>query len=187
MAPLPEAVRLDINDYMLFPEDGKRHQLIDGEHLMTPSPSSRHQMVLRNLTRILDSHVMRHNLGQVLFAPLDVVLSDFDVVQPDLMFVSARRQEIITDGGLRGAPDLVVEVVSESSRKIDEVIKRKLYERFQVREYWIVDPVVDTAKVYRLDQCSFLPPVLLHAETGDELTSPLFAGLRVPLTAVFAD
>jgi Uma2 family endonuclease len=129
-------------DYLLIPDDGMRHELIAGEHFVTPSPSLRHQTVSRNLVRFLDAFVRERRLGEVFFAPLDVILSDFDVVEPDLIFVRQERREILQDW-VRGVPDLLVEILSPSNRRHDEVRKRDLYEERGVEEYWIVDPEVE--------------------------------------------
>ena len=126
--------RLTYDDYLHFPPDGKRHEIIDGEHYVTPAPSTRHQRISRRLVTAMDVYFRDHPLGEVLNAPLDVILSDFDVVQPDVVFVSNERTDIAEDG-IRGAPDLAIEILSPSSRRTDEVAKRKLFERVGVREY----------------------------------------------------
>ena len=113
------------------------------------------------------------------------MLSETDVVQPDLLFVTADRLERITEPNVQGAPDLVVEVLSPTTRRTDEVVKRKRYQLFGVREYWVVDPELDTVKVYRLGSTGFDPAVELSAESGDVLTTPLLPGLAIPLAKVF--
>ena len=133
---------------MLFPDDGRRHELIDGEHFVTPAPHMRHQWVLQNLNRLLDRHVMEHRLGRVYFAPVDVVLSDVDVVEPDLLFISQARLAIVRGKGTRRARPRRRDA-SPSSRRQDEVLKRGLYERAGVPEYWLVDPEAETVKVFR--------------------------------------
>jgi Uma2 family endonuclease len=173
------------DDYLLFPEDGRRHEIIDGDHYATPSPNARHQRVSRKLLLALGNFLERHPLGEVYDAPFDVVLSETDVVQPDLLFVAAPRLSIITEKNVQGAPDLVVEIVSETTRRTDEIIKRKLYERCSVREYWIVDPELETANVYRLSEEGFGRASHLSREAGDALASPLLPGLSIPLASLF--
>lgn len=186
--PPASGVRLTYDDFVQFPEDGERHELIDGEHVVTPSPNMKHQAVLRNLAGLVWSFLRTHKVGQVFFAPFDVVFSDVDVVEPDLLFVSKERQsQILTAANVQGAPDLVVEVGSPSTRRRDEIVKRRLYERFGVAEYWVVDPELDEIKVYRRTDDRFERVALLSAEQGDVLTSPLFPGLELPLTDVFAE
>ena len=134
-------------DYLLFPEDGRRHELIAGDHYVTPSPRTKHQKVSGSLLVSLGTHLQKSKGGQVLAAPMDVVLSDLDVVQPDLLFISQARSSILTEKNIQGAPDLLVEILSDSTRKTDEIIKRKLYEQHRVSEYWIIDPELETVKV----------------------------------------
>ena len=182
----PGAVKLTYEDYLLFPEDGLRHEIIDGEHEVTPSPLTGHQRIVANLFRLLDTFVRERKLGEVFLSPFDVILSNLDIVVPDLLFVSGKRSEVITEKNLQGAPDLIVEILSEGTRKRDEVTKRKLYERFGVGEYWIADPVLETIKVYRQNPKGFERVAELSVEAGDTLTSPLFPGLAIPLDAVFS-
>jgi Uma2 family endonuclease len=182
------ATKLTYDDFVLFPDDGKRHELIAGEHFVTPSPSRRHQAVLQNLNRAVDAFVREHHLGWVYFAPFDVVLTPHDVVEPDLLYVSAERSAVLTDANVQGAPDLVVEVVSPASRRQDEVLKRDLYERAAVPEYWVVDPEAETVKVLRRTADErFARPLLLTLRDGDALSTPLLPGLELPLAAVFTD
>ena len=180
------APKLTYEDLVLFPDDGRRHELIDGEHFVTRAPYLRHQWVLQNLNRLLDRHVMEHCLGRVYFAPVDVVLSDVDVLEPDLLFISQARLAI-GEAVVRGAPDLVVEIASPASRRQDEVLKRGLYERAGVPEYWLVDPEAETVKVFRRGESGYGRPLLLSALEGDRLESPLLPGLEIPLVAVFAE
>ena len=185
MASATSNVKFTYEDYELFPDDGRRHELIDGEHYVTPSPFAKHQKIVVNFTLLLGPPIKERKLGELFVAPFDVVLSDLDVVQPDLLFVSAERAEIVTEKHLRGAPDLAVEVLSESTRRTDEIVKRKLYERFGVSEYWVVDPVLESVKVYRLEDGAFRRTAELTAEAGDTLESHLFPGLVIPLAEIF--
>src|ERR1051326_824533 len=107
MANLTSRTKLTYADYLLFPEDGKRHELMDGEHYMTPAPNTRHQRISSNLHRMIAPHVHAGRLGLLLAAPTDVVLSDVDVVQPDLIFVTASRVPTIQEKAIHGAPDLL--------------------------------------------------------------------------------
>lgn len=185
MTTKAHSVKFTYEDFQLFPDDGKRHEIIDGEHYVTPSPITKHQRVLGNLYRLLSTFLHDRRLGSVFIAPLDVVFSDLDVVEPDLLFVSKERSEIITEKNIRGAPDLLVEILSEGTRKTDEIVKRKLYERFGVREYWIVDPLLDSVKVYRLVENVYERVAELTAEKAETLATPLLPGLTIPLPEVF--
>jgi Uma2 family endonuclease len=184
------ATKLTYEDFVLFPDDGKRHELVDGEHFVTPSPNTRHQTVLQSLNRILDAFVHERRLGKVFFAPFDVVFGLHDVVEPDLIYISAEREAILTEANVQGAPDLVVEVLSPSGRRHDEVRKRDLYERGGVAEYWLVDPEAETVKVFRRaesDAGRFGRPLLLSLRDGDVVSTPLLPGLQVPLATIFEE
>lgn len=185
MSLQPEKVKFTYEDYLLFPEDGRRHELIDGEHYMTPAPSTRHQKVSINLSTLLMNFLKKNRVGVVYAAPTDVLLSDIDVVEPDILFVSAERGHIITESCIKGAPDLIAEILSEKTRRADEVIKRKLYERYGVKEYWIVDPELEMMKVYRLTAQGYVRAHELTLEDGDTLTTPLLPGLQIPLSDIF--
>lgn len=188
MRPAAPGVKLTYNDFVQFPDDGKRHELIDGEHYVTPSPSTRHQKISGNLHWLLRSHLEQTRTGQLFYAPYDIVFSQFDVVEPDLMYFShARAAEVLTPLHARGAPELIIEIGSKGTRKRDETIKRRLYERAGVSEYWVVDPAIDIIRVYRLTEGSYGRALEFSREAGDVLTSPLFHGLELPLDKVFGD
>lgn len=172
---------LTYNDYLLLPDDGQRHEIIGGEHYITPAPTVVHQRFLGKLNQILHQHVNRYQLGEVLFAPVDVLLSPRDIVQPDLLFVSTSGQARVTEKNILGAPDLVVEVISESSRKLDKKIKRKLYDEYGVVEYWLADPELRIVEIFRRDAENRLVKIEEHEDTGI-LTSPLFAGLEINMS-----
>lgn len=183
--PTP-SVKFTYEDFLHFPDDGKRHEIIDGEHYVTPSPNIKHQRVATNLTVALGSYLKPHPTGEVFVAPFDVVFSDLDVVEPDLLYISRERSQILTEKHVRGAPDLAVEILSPGTRKTDEVTKRQLYERFGVGEYWVIDPERDTIKIYRRVEGAFVRVAELAAEAGDTLTTPLLPGFAVSLNEVFA-
>jgi Uma2 family endonuclease len=177
--------KLTYEDYLLFPEDGKRHEILDGEHYVTSAPSWEHQGVSLNLSSRLGPFVREHRLGFVRYAPLEVLLSEHDIVQPDLLFISNERAGIVTPANVQGAPDLVIEILSDSSRRRDETVKRDRYEQHGVREYWLFDPYRKTARVFRRSGAGFLPPQELSAAAGDVLTTPLLPGLEIPLREIF--
>ena len=187
MTTLPASLKFTYEEYCAFPEDGKRHELIDGDHYVTPAPLTKHQRIVANLHRLIGPVVHEHSLGTVLFAPVDVLLSHVDVVQPDFLFVSKARTVIITESNIQGAPDLVVEILSESTRKNDEGIKRLLYERAQVQEYWIIDPVSKSVKTFLLQEGRYhAPHELTSAPTTTALTTPLLPGLSLSLSEIFS-
>ena len=132
-------IKFTYTDYLLLPE-GDRRELIEGDFYMVPSPSFRHQSISRDISTPLWDYVRTNGLGVVVWAPMDVVLTQESVVQPDILFISNERREIITDNNISGAPDLVVEILSPSTADRDRELKLRLYARHGVREYWIVDP-----------------------------------------------
>jgi Uma2 family endonuclease len=173
-------------DFLNFPDDGKRHEIIDGEHYVTPSPNTKHQTIVGNLYLALGNYLKAHPVGAVFLAPFDVVFSDLNVVEPDLLYISRAHKAILTDKHVRGEPDLVVEVLSPGTRKTDEVTKRKLYERFGVQEYWVVDPDLDAIKVYRRTDGAFVRSAELSVEQNDRMTTPLLPNFSVALAEIFA-
>ena len=181
-------VKLTYDDFVRFPDDGKRHELIDGEHYVTPSPNLRHQHLLGNLYFAIRTWSATRPLGRAYLAPFDVVFSDIDVVQPDLLYLSHERAvQALTPLNVRGVPELVVEIASKGTRKHDETVKRRLYERSGVSEYWVVDPVIEVVRVYRLADGAFARPAEHSRERGDILTTPLLPGFELPLSVVFAE
>ena len=182
------AVKLTYDDFVHFPDDGKRHELIDGEHYVTPSPNIRHQGILGSLYLLIANWLEEHPIGRVFVAPLDVVLSSFDVVEPDLLYLSNERAaQVITPLHVRGVPELVVEIASKGTRKRDETIKRRLYERAAVSEYWVVDPAIDVVRVYSREGDRFGRPQELSREASDVLTTALLPGLELPLARIFRE
>ena len=179
-------VKLTYDDFVRFPDDGMRHELIDGEHYVTPSPNTKHQAIAFNLANAFGGYLRAHPIGAAFIAPFDVVFSDLDVVEPDLLYISRDRAEILTKQHVRGAPDLAVEILSPGTRKTDEVIKRKLYDRFGVREYWVVDPELEAIKIYRRSGDAFPRAAELSVEHEDTLTTPLLPDFSVALTEIFA-
>jgi Uma2 family endonuclease len=174
-------VRFTYHDYSALPE-GAPYQLIDGELLVSPAPSLFHQRIVMRLALLLGPHIAVGKLGELLAAPVDVILSDEDTVQPDLVFVSAARKGLLHREGIRGAPDLCIEVVSPSHRALDRDVKRKLYARHGVVECWIVDPESQVIEVFGLQQDPHKPAATLRS--GGRLTSALLPGLSVPVAEI---
>jgi Uma2 family endonuclease len=188
MNPARPGVKLTYDDFLQFPDDGKRHELIDGEHYVTPSPNTKHQTILGDLHLLIGSWLEPHPVGRVFLAPFDVVFSHFDVVEPDLLYMSNERAaEILTAQHVKGAPELVIEIGSPATRKRDETIKRRLYERSGVREYWVIDPDTEVIRAYLREGDTFARPIKLWRERDDVLITPLLQGLEMPLARVFRD
>jgi Uma2 family endonuclease len=179
--------KLTYDDYVLIPDDGQRHEIIDGEHYVSPAPSLPHQDLVTELAGWLRPFAKRNGLGRVLVAPTDVLLSKHDVVQPDLLFISKEKEKARTASGKRieGAPDLAIEVLSESTRRLDEEIKLDLYDHAGVLEYWMFNSARKTVRVYRRKNGRLDLAAELSAAAGDILTTPLLPGLEIPLVEVF--
>ena len=145
-----ERAILTYRDYEALPADGRRYELHDGELAVTPAPSPAHQRVCRNLYDVIGPHVRDRRLGEVFFAPVDVILDDTTVIQPDLVYLDAARAMLVTARGIEGPPTLVIEILSPSTTNIDRNTKRQLYLRFGVPHYWIVDLDARTIEAYTL-------------------------------------
>jgi Uma2 family endonuclease len=141
---------LTYEDYAALPDDGRRYELFEGELAVTPAPSPDHQRALAGLNDLLRQYVRSSGLGEVLFAPLDVILSASTVVQPDLVYLAPDRAALVSQRGIEGPPTLVVEVLSPSTTRADRATKRQLYARYGVPYYWIVDPAARTVEAYVL-------------------------------------
>jgi Uma2 family endonuclease len=176
---MPVDTRLTYEDYCLLPDDGKRYEIIEGELFVTPSPRILHQIVVSQLMSELLTFAKRRGLGRVLAAPVDVVFSKFDVVEPDILYVSKQRASVFTEKNLQGAPDLAIEVLSGGTKKRDRTTKLKLYGRFGVQEYWVIDPYGPSAEIHRRGEEGLTLVAKLSA--GDALTTPLLPGFSVPL------
>jgi Uma2 family endonuclease len=173
-------------DYLTLPEGGPfRYEIIDGELCMTPSPNTKHQKISRNILHFIDSFLRQNTVGEIFYAPYDVVFSQdpLQVAEPDLVFVSKARAAIITEKNIQGAPDLLIEILSPTTAANDRRVKRTLYERFGVPEYWIVDPEAETVQVFRLSDGRY--GTCLEFRKEDALDSPLLPGLSIPLSGVF--
>jgi Uma2 family endonuclease len=179
--------RLTYEDFLLFPDDGLRHEIIDGEHYVTACPNTRHQVLLGRLHFEIESYLRQHpGTGRVFLSPFDVVFTMWDVVEPDLLFVASDRANIVTDKNVQGAPSLVVEILSPSTRKTDEQVKRRLFERSGVDEYWLVDPEFDVVTVFsRLDEGAMPKTAEWRRDRSDRLTTRLLPGLGIELTSLF--
>ncbi len=177
--------KLTYDDLVKMPDDGKRHEIIDGKHYVSPSPHLRHQVVAGRLHGGLFTFLESHPLGHLFIGPTDILLSLHDVVAPDLVFVAREHEAILTEANVQGPPDLIVEVLSPSTRRIDELRKWRLYEREGVQEYWIVDAKADRIKIYRQAGSGFGPASELSLAAAATLTTPILPGFALPLDKIF--
>lgn len=142
------ARKLTYADYAKIPDDGFRHEIVEGEEFMTPAPNPDHQAAVSRIDRLLGNAVDAGKLGRLFVAPTDVLLSPNDIVQPDLFFIAESGVSIIGSKNIQGAPDLAIEVSSPSTSALDRGRKLQLYERSGVREYWIVDLSARTVEIH---------------------------------------
>ena len=182
MATERSRIKFTYEDYKHTPED-KRYELLDGELIMVLAPRTAHQRTSRDILIPINTFVAENDLGEVFIAPCDVVLSDTDVVQPDLLFVSKERSHIITEDNIRGAPDLVIEILSPSTAQCDRTLKRTLYALHGVPEYWQADTDAKIAMVLTLDNGEY-KVAGIYGE-GQMLVSPLLQGFTLEIDKIF--
>ena len=182
MASSTPTFKFTYADYRNAPDD-KRYELLDGDLVVVPAPKEVHQRVLINLTILLGQLVRHTGVGEIYAAPFDVVLTDTDVVQPDLLFVSNERAHIITDENVQGAPDLVIEILSPSTAERDKTFKRSLYAKHGVKEYWLVDTDAETVTVLVWDAHHFVE--IGVCGKGQTLSSPTLKGFTLNSDEIF--
>ena len=175
---------LTYDDYVTFPDsDGIRKEIIEGELFMSPAPSIKHQLILKRLSQLLDRFVQQQFLGEVVFAPCDVIFSNINILQPDIIYISRENFEILTELNVKGAPDLIIEILSPSTIENDRIYKKLVYEKYGVKEYWIVDPQQETIEVWTLKDARFQ----LHHKAGkaQQISSQLLEDLELDLALIF--
>jgi Uma2 family endonuclease len=172
------------HEYALIPVGAPNYQLIEGDLVMSPSPSSYHQDILLNLATLFRGYLREHPIGKIYVAPLDTYLSDINVYQPDLLFIRKENLDIVEEHGIEGAPDLAIEILSKSSAKYDLGTKRSVYGRTGVDELWIIDPAKRTLSLYRFSENTSTPVATYKAK--QKFTSDILPGLTIDLAEVFA-
>ncbi len=175
--------KLTKEDYRLLPDGGPRFQLVEGELYMSPAPNRYHQVISRNLQFLLMKYLEANPIGELYDAPFDVYLSEHDVFQPDLVFVKQEHFGVLTDAGVEGTPDFIVEILSPSNAYLDKKNKLRVYARTGVVELWLIDPETRTVHVYDLQQNSDKPRATFGEQ--DTWTSPHFPGLNISGAAIF--
>lgn len=174
--------KFSYQDYLATPDDA-RYELLNGILCMSPAPVEKHQRIAGEIYAELRNFIKKNKLGRVYIAPFDVYFDEFHLTEPDIFFVSTERENIITEKNVKGSPDLIIEVLSAGSIYRDTVEKKNIYEKFSVREYWIVFPDEELLEIYCLKNNSFS----LYNTLGREgiLESPLLKGLKINLKEVF--
>lgn len=184
MGTLVEKRKYTYEDYVKTPDD-VRYELIEGDLLMTPSPVTKHQRIVLKLVSAMMQFVENNSLGEVFVSPLDVHLDNENVLEPDVMFVSRDRMSIVGEKNVQGAPDFVVEVLSESTAYRDTIQKKKLYARFGVKEFWIVAPEDKMVEVYYLKNAGEYQLLKTYGEK-DRIEAQTIKGLTIDLGKIFA-
>jgi Uma2 family endonuclease len=179
-----EPVRLTYADFCALPEDGRRYEILDGDLYMSPSVVPLHQRIGFRLARLIDDHVAKRKLGEVFVAPLDVLLSEHDVVEPDVVYVSRERASIVGAANIRGIPDLLVEVLSPGTAERDRTDKRNIYARCGVPFYWIVDP--DQRTLVELQLAGKAYATVAEVPAGGTFGPRLFPELKIQLNELWA-
>ena len=170
-------------DYFNLPDDGKRYEIIDGELYLFPTPNLPHQSILGNLFCTIAEFPKEKEYGEIFLSPLDVVFSNINIIQPDLIFVAKENFNILTPENIRGTPDLLIEILSSNTERRDRTLKLTTYSKFGVREYWMVHEERETVDVWRrkddhLNFHSFLDKTHI-------LFTPLLPGLEISLGKIF--
>ena len=171
-------------EYLLLPDDGRRHELIEGDFHVTPAPGTLHQTVSRRLQQILMQQLEDTGIAQIFNAPVDVLLDDTTCLQPDLVVVRCSRAQLIKPAAITGVPDLIVEILSASHPGNDRFLKRGVYARFKIPEYWIVYPVNGFVTVLRSSEPGRYD-LEARFDSAATLTSEEFPELALPLPRVF--
>jgi len=180
---MPTRVVLTYRDYEALPADGRRYELLEGELLVTAAPGLPHQRLVGELFVLLKQHVEAHRLGEAFVSPVDCILSDTTVVQPDLVYLEAARSSLATARGIEGPPTLAVEIVSPSTARIDRGAKLQLYAKHGIAHYWIVDPEARSIEAYVLTGGVFrLAARLAGADRG---SLPPFPDLTIAATLLW--
>lgn len=175
---------LTYQDYLTFPDgDGIKKEIIEGELFMSPAPALEHQIISKELFLILNNFIRKNFLGEVFYAPCDVILSNINVMQPDILFISTDNFQILTELNIKGAPDLIVEIISPSSRDIDRIYKKSVYQKYGVKEYWLVDPNEETVEIWVLKNKNF--QLACRASKEQKIESQLLKGLKIDLHLIF--
>ncbi|MDH4129473.1 MAG: Uma2 family endonuclease [Spirochaetota bacterium] len=162
--------------------DDKRHEILEGELIeMAPAPNFKHQIISSKIYKVIDAFVEDNKLGIIAYAPVDVIFDQHNTLQPDIIYISNDNKKIIKEKGVFGSPDLVIEILSQSTVTKDREIKFSIYEKFKVKEYWIVDPENKSVDVFCLEANNFS----LHTSSKDKIKSKLFSSLEISLKDIF--
>lgn len=179
-SPTSSHEKLGYAHYVCFPDDGRRHEIIDGDHYANPAPSTYHQTVSKRLQYHLYTKIELAGKGLVLNAPVDVQLTDHDIIQPDLVVILGAKEKIITPIKIKGTPDLIVEIISPSTAGNDRTLKKEVYQRTGVPEYWIADPFEHEIEQWVLREGKYE-----RQPNSDSLCPTILDGVMIPLSEIW--
>lgn len=170
-------------DYLDLPADGKRYEIINGELIMAAAPYTTHMRVSKRIYNELLAYSQNETIGEIFYAPIDVYLSETNIVQPDLLFILKENSHIITERYINGAPDLVIEILSTSTAYHDLIEKKELYAQYGVHEYWFVDPKRQCVEIYLNKDREF--ELQQRVEKDEAVASIILPGFQVELEEIF--
>jgi Uma2 family endonuclease len=182
MVQAPSAA-LTVHDYMAMPEGPPYYQLVEGELIMSPSPHWRHQKISRRIQGVIDRYLLEHDIGELFSAPMDVILNQRNVYQPDVLFFRYKGKAKLGKRCIEGAPDFVVEILSESTAHLDTQRKLRIYAQSGVNELWFVDPEARQVIVFNLGKSADQPQATYSGK--DAFASPTFPGLTFSCAEIF--
>ena len=179
---IPKKKKYTYEDYAKLPE-GAPYQLIGGELIITPAPTPYHQRISRKIEFLLIEYVEKNELGEVFDAPIDVYFEETETYQPDIIFISKERLNIIGETKIKGAPDLIIEILSPATAYYDLGRKYEVYEKNGVKEYWIVHPERKSIEIYQNQEGQF--KLIQIAKEKDTVNSSLFKDFELNLEKIF--
>jgi Uma2 family endonuclease len=184
VASQPGRIVLTYEDLLDTPDDGKRYEILEGDLYVTAAPNLAHQHCVGMLLQIIGPHVRERGLGRIYVAPADVLLSNISVVEPDLVFISRQRLDLLTPANVRGTPDLAIEVLSPSTERTDRGRKMQIYGQYGLEHYWLVDPAARFVEAYRLVEGRY--ELAARARDDEPLCAPPFPELTIPLAELWS-
>jgi Uma2 family endonuclease len=178
---LPDGLRMNYRDFQHLPDDGKIYEIIEGELFNAPPPSTYHQDISRNLVQALLQYLDENPLGKIYYAPIAVVLGSEDIVQPDIVYISKEKSSIITPREIKGTPNLIIEITS-TKPQYDKVVKKKLYAKYRVPEYWVIDMAENVVEVNEILDIEYKNEIL---RSGDILRSKALPKFEISVDEIF--
>ena len=188
METLTNTEKISVDDfkkmYFIETDDAPHLELMEGQIVQKSSPSPFHQRISRKILKLIDNYVVSNDLGEVFYSPIDVILDSYNLLQPDLLFISNEQKNIVSKDGIIGSPALVIEIISPSSVMRDRVHKKKIYERNGVKKYWLVYPEYEEIEIFELKDGKY-DLYSTATKTEGELQSSFFKNIKLDLKEIF--